>query len=110
MKYLFIYSAREPVAENTKHIATRADYKELSPSERLAGMTAGSGVSPAERSEKYFVPMMIVSGTAVGLLAALIYLSWIHLGTRNRYRALLVEHMALAQPTGQDPIDRSWLA
>jgi len=99
-----------PDAESAKHIAAPANYDELSPSEQLAGMTPNPGGSPTQQPEKYLVPMMIVSCTAIGLLAALVYLSWIHVGTRNRYRALLAEHMALAQPTGQDPIGRIWPA
>ena len=84
---------------------------QLSPSEQeqLAGMTPTTGGSSTQQPEKYLVPMMIVSGTAIGLLAALVYLSWIHVGTRNRYRALLAEHMALL-PTGQDPLGRTWPA
>jgi hypothetical protein len=101
-----------PDAENPKHIVEQADYREPSPSEKekLAGMTPNLGGASDDRTEKYLVPMVIVSGTAIGLLAALVYLSWIHVGTRNRYRALLAEHMALAPPTGQDPLGRTWPA
>jgi hypothetical protein len=99
-----------PDAENPKHIVEQADYREPSPSEQLAGMTPNLTGASGERAEKYFAAMMVASMTAVGLLAALVYLSWIHVGTRNRYRALLAEHMALAPPTGQDPLGRTWPA
>lgn len=36
---------------------------------------------------------------AAGLAAAFVYLAWIHIGMRSRYRMLLAEHLAMTQPT-----------
>ncbi len=40
-----------------------------------------------------------VIALAVGFAAAFMYLAWIHIGMRGRYRLLLAEHLALTQPT-----------
>ena len=73
-------------------------------------MTPNLGGASDERTEKYLAPMMIASRTAIGLLAALVYLSWIHVGTRNRYRAPAGRAHGPAQPAGQDPLGRTWPA
>lgn len=40
-----------------------------------------------------------VIALTVGLAAAFLYLSWVHIGMRSRYRMLLAEHLAITQPT-----------
>ncbi len=40
-----------------------------------------------------------VAALAAGLSAAFVYLAWIHVGMRSRYRMLLAEHLAMTQPT-----------
>jgi hypothetical protein len=48
----------------------------------------------AASPEQPWLPMLIAVGTAVALFAAFVYLLWIHLEVRSRYRALLAERIA----------------
>jgi hypothetical protein len=93
-----------PPDGNSKPIAKPADYQESSPVGKTE--TAPGATSPGS-SEDYFTPMLALAGTSVGLLAALLYLAWIHVGTRNRYHALLAEHMTAGRSPATDSIDRS---
>lgn len=69
----------------------------------------GNPSSPTEGSsptsgERLTTPLVVVSSTAIGLFAALVYLSWIHLGTRRRYRVLLSDyHAAMGNLPGFRP-------
>ena len=93
-----------PPDGNSKPIAKPADYQEPS----AAGKTeAAPDVASPEKSEDYFTAMMASASTNVGLLAALVYLAWIHVGTRKRYRALLAEHMMSGRSSVADPLDQS---
>lgn len=76
----------------SKPIAKPADYREPSAVDKTETVPS---VASSETPKDYFTAMLVLAGTSVGLLAALVYLAWIHVGTRNRYRALLVEHMTL---------------
>jgi hypothetical protein len=50
-------------------------------------------------AEKPWTLFWAVVSLAVGLAAALVYLVWVHIGMRNRYRSLLAEHLAITHPT-----------
>jgi len=52
------------------------------------------GDSSSAASDTLMMPMILMSCVAAGLLAALVYLGWIHLGTRRRYHALLADYYA----------------
>jgi hypothetical protein len=52
------------------------------------------GRQQPSNEDALLVPLIVVSTTAAGLLVAFLYLCWIHLGTRRRYRALLGEYYA----------------
>ncbi|MBN1908621.1 MAG: hypothetical protein JW818_02685 [Pirellulales bacterium] len=54
------------------------------------------------------IAMWSAGGTFVGLLAALIYLGWIHLGTRAQYRALLARHMVLGPAPSEHIPSEQW--
>jgi hypothetical protein len=55
--------------------------------------TSGNAPSLGDKPET-LAPLLIAWGTAAGLLAALVYLGWVHVGTRRRYQALLVDYCA----------------
>jgi len=67
------------------------------------GAAPGEPVSTSpEASQADRVPLLVTSATAVGLFAALVYLGWVHVGVRNRYRALLAEYLArVGEPGGE---------
>jgi hypothetical protein len=54
----------------------------------------GGRTSPGD-AQAGAAPLLMAWGTAAGLLAALVYLIWVHLGTRRRYQALLAHCAAV---------------
>ncbi len=68
------------------------------------------GAKPAA-TEALLMPLVIASSTAAGLLAALLYLGWIHLGTRRRYHALLADYCsAVGRLPGCKPAEAAELS
>ncbi len=58
-----------------------------------------SGNTEQTAPEKPWSLLYGVIALSVGLAAAFIYLAWVHIGMRSRYRMLLAEHLAISQPT-----------
>jgi hypothetical protein len=70
------------------------------PARTESPLAAGNAGLSAE--DALLVPLVVASGTAVGLLAAFLYLCWIHHGTRRSYRTLLADYQsAIGGPKGQ---------
>lgn len=86
-----------PPSAAERHIAERAEYQSPAKPTEVAPTTTAE--TPSAEATSYFTPMMLFAGTSLGLLAALVYLGWIHLGVRSQYRALLAEQLS-GKPIG----------